>query len=67
MTNEHSTYKREPDLTKEERMALEDERKRFLRGKANRVLAEQRMAPFACIVVDRATGEHFLMTSASPR
>lgn len=65
MTNEPSTEDWEAPLTKDEEKALAMQRRRFLRNKAQDELALQRRAAYACIVIDRATGKHFLMASAA--
>jgi hypothetical protein len=50
----------EAPLSKEEEMWLRNQRRRFLRNKANEEAALQHQAPFAVIVVNRATGEYLL-------
>lgn len=61
MQNEDYIEDYEVPLTAAEENALRMQRRRFLRNKAHQELALQNMAPFACIVLDRATGDYFLM------
>lgn len=53
----------EPALTDAERKALHNIRRKQLRRKAQEELASQRLAPWGCLVLDKATGEIITLMS----